>query len=89
MLHSLDIFFSRINFVVYRAINGTIASILPSPVKKAIFYGVFGILSLQLSEFVLNEKNPLGSSRLAKLKHIFESGESLQLIFPAEDLGFR
>jgi hypothetical protein len=26
---------------------------------------------------------------LAKLRHIFEEGKSLQLQFPAEDLGFR
>ncbi|XP_068333021.1 uncharacterized protein [Pyrus communis] len=43
----------------------------------------------QLSESLLNENNPLGSSRLANLRHIFEEGKSLQLQFPAEDLGFR
>ncbi|XWS69200.1 hypothetical protein CRYUN_Cryun04dG0159100 [Craigia yunnanensis] len=43
----------------------------------------------QLSEFILNENNPLGSSRLSRLGHIFEERKSLQLQFPAEDLGFR
>jgi hypothetical protein len=51
--------------------------------------GIFAIGRAQLSESVLNESNPLGSSRLAKLRHIFEEGKSLQLQFPAEDLGFR
>ena len=51
--------------------------------------GIFTIGRAQLSELILNEKNPLGSSRLAKLKQIFDEGKSLQLQFPAEDLGFR
>lgn len=51
--------------------------------------GIFAIGRAQLSESVLSESNPLGSSRLTKLRHIFEEGKSLQLQFPAEDLGFR
>lgn len=44
---------------------------------------------MQLSDSLLNENNLLGSSRLSKLRQIFEEGKSLQLQFPAEDLGFR
>lgn len=51
--------------------------------------GIFSIGRLQLSNSLLNEDNPIGSSRLSKLRQIFEEGKSLQLQFPAEDLGFR
>lgn len=51
--------------------------------------GIFAIGRAQLSKTILNESNPVGSSRLSKLRHIFEEGKSLQLQFPAEDLGFR
>ncbi|ESW35727.1 hypothetical protein PHAVU_001G259800 [Phaseolus vulgaris] len=74
---------------VHQFIVNGIGSILPSGLQKVALDGIFGIGRAQLSEFVLNESNPLGSSRLAKLKHIFEEGKSLQLQFPAEDLGFR
>ncbi|XP_057737859.1 uncharacterized protein LOC130955095 isoform X2 [Arachis stenosperma] len=56
---------------------------------KVALDGIFALGRAQLSKSLLNESNPLGSSRLAKLRHIFEEGKSLQLQFPAEDLGFR
>ncbi|OVA15384.1 Monooxygenase [Macleaya cordata] len=74
---------------VQRIINGGFGSILPSGLQKAILGGIFTIGRAQLSESLLNENNPLGSLRLAKLRRIFDEGESLQLQFPAEDLGFR
>ncbi|XP_022776267.1 FAD-dependent monooxygenase apdD isoform X3 [Durio zibethinus] len=74
---------------VHQVINKGVGSILPSSMQKALLDGIFSIGRSQLSEFILNENNPLGSSRLAKLRHIFEEGKSLQLQFPAEDLGFR
>lgn len=64
-------------------------SVLPSVLQKALLEGIFKVGRAQLSESLLNESNPLGSSRLTKLRHIFEEGKSLQLQFPAEDLGFR
>lgn len=64
-------------------------SILPSTLQKSLLDGIFSLGRAQLSDFVLNENNPLGSSRLAKVRRIFEEGKSLQLQFPAEDLGFR
>lgn len=74
---------------VHRAINDTLGSILPSDLQRTILDGIFTIGRMQLSDSVLNESNPLGYSRLSKLRRIFEQGKSLQLQFPAEDLGFR
>ncbi|KAB5545192.1 hypothetical protein DKX38_013304 [Salix brachista] len=74
---------------VHQTITDGIGSILPSGLQRAVLDGIFTIGRAQLSEFLLNEKNLLGSSRLAKLRHLFEEGKSLQLQFPAEDLGFR
>lgn len=56
--------------------------------QKAVLEGVFSLGLAQLSDYVLNEKNPVGVMRLEKLKRIFEEGKSLQLQFPAQDLGF-
>lgn len=74
---------------VHRFINKTIGSILPTGMQKAILDNVFALGRAQLSESLLNESNPLGHQRLSRLKSIFEGGKSLQLQFPAEDLGFR
>lgn len=74
---------------VHQTITDGVGSILPSGLQRAILDGIFTIGRAQLSEFLLNEKNLLGSSRLAKLRRLFEEGKSLQLQFPAEDLGFR
>ncbi|KAK9675452.1 hypothetical protein RND81_11G007900 [Saponaria officinalis] len=74
---------------VHRIITDGLGSILPSGLQRVVLDGIFNIGRAQLSQTILNEKNPIGSSRLAKLKRIFEEGKSLQLQFPAEDLGFR
>ncbi|XP_075656926.1 uncharacterized protein LOC142627034 isoform X1 [Castanea sativa] len=74
---------------VHQVINSGVGSVLPSGLQRAILDGIFTIGRAQLSEHLLNESHPLGSMRLAKLRHIFEEGKSLQLQFPAEDLGFR
>ncbi|KAK6922376.1 FAD-binding domain [Dillenia turbinata] len=74
---------------VHRAISDGIGSILPSQLQRAVLDGIFSIGRAQLSELLLNENNPLGSSRLHNMRRIFEEGKSLQLQFPAEDLGFR
>lgn len=76
-------------FVVHRLLNTTIGSIFPSGLQKTILDRVFSLGRAQLSESLLNERNPLGSLRLRTLKTVFEEGRSLQLQFPAEDLGFR
>ncbi|XP_052205347.1 uncharacterized protein LOC127810117 isoform X2 [Diospyros lotus] len=74
---------------VHRAINYGIGSFLPSGLQRGLLDGIFAIGRAQLSDLVLSDNNPLGSSRLNKLRDIFEEGRSLQLQFPAEDLGFR
>lgn len=74
---------------VHQIIDQAAGSILPSVLQRAMLDGIFKVGRAQLSEYLLNESNPLGASRLAKLRHIFEEGRSLQLQFPAEDLGFR
>ncbi|CAM6082506.1 unnamed protein product [Calypogeia fissa] len=62
---------------------------LPKSLQRTILGGVFTMARLQLSPIVLNRLNPVGSSRITQVKQILERGESLQLQFPAEDLGFR
>ncbi|GAB4829326.1 hypothetical protein Ancab_040631 [Ancistrocladus abbreviatus] len=74
---------------VHRVINDGIGSVLPFGLQRVILDGIFTVGRAQLAEAVLNESNPIGSTRLARLKRIFEEGKSLQLQFPAEDLGFR
>lgn len=74
---------------VHQIINGGVGSVLPYGLQRKILDGVFTVGRAQLSEYLLNESNPIGSLRLAKLRSIFEEGKSLQLQFPAEDLGFR
>ncbi|XP_010103188.2 uncharacterized protein LOC21390160 isoform X2 [Morus notabilis] len=75
--------------LVHRAINEGVGAVLPSGLQRAILDGIFSIGRAQLSESLLNEENPIGSLRLAKLRQIFNEGKTLQLQFPAEDLGFR
>ncbi|KAL2903592.1 putative polyketide hydroxylase [Bienertia sinuspersici] len=86
-LHIMIFFYCYM--VVHRVINDGLGSILPSGAQKVILDGIFSIGRAQLSKNILNEKNPVGLSRLARLKRIFEEGKSLQLQFPAEDLGYR
>ncbi|XP_010248895.1 PREDICTED: uncharacterized protein LOC104591655 isoform X2 [Nelumbo nucifera] len=74
---------------VHQIINSEVGSILPSGLQRALLNGIFTIGRAQLSEYILSERNPLGSSRLVKLQRIFDEGKSLQLQFPTEDLGFR
>lgn len=70
-------------------INMGVGDILPLKVQKAVLEGIFTIGRAQLRESILNEYNPLGSARLSRLRAILDEGKSLQLQFPAEDLGFR
>ncbi|XP_057949519.1 uncharacterized protein LOC131144708 [Malania oleifera] len=74
---------------VHGVVSNGVGSILPLGLQSAILEGIFSLGRAQLSESFLNESNLLGSLRLAKVRHILEKGQSLQLQFPAEDLGFR
>jgi len=73
---------------VHQVINRSLGSIIPRNVQKAVLEGLFSIGRAQVSDYILNEKNPIGSLRLARLRSILDEGKSLQLQFPAEDLGF-
>ncbi|KAM7277171.1 hypothetical protein ACFE04_019037 [Oxalis oulophora] len=75
--------------LVHRIFNYTLGSILPIVVQKKIWDGILKIGLAQLSKYILNENNPIGLSRLAKVRNIFDDGRSIQLLYPAEDLGFR
>lgn len=88
MKHSYDI--PRYSYIltVHQVINSGFGSIIPRKIQKAMLEGIFSLARAQLSDYVLNEKNPIGILRLEKLKRIFEEGKSLQLQFPAHDLGF-
>ncbi|KAK3166247.1 hypothetical protein QOZ80_1AG0043310 [Eleusine coracana subsp. coracana] len=74
---------------VHQVINRSFGSVIPRNLQKAVLEGLFYIGRAQLSDYILNEKNPLGSLRLSRLRSILDEGKSLQLQFPAEDLGFR
>uniref|UniRef100_A0A453G3R3 FAD-binding domain-containing protein n=1 Tax=Aegilops tauschii subsp. strangulata TaxID=200361 RepID=A0A453G3R3_AEGTS len=74
---------------VHRVINSSLGSIIPRNLQKVVLEGLFSIGRTQVSDYILSENNPLGSLRLARLRSILDEGKSLQLQFPAEDLGFR
>ncbi|KAI5007083.1 hypothetical protein ZWY2020_047031 [Hordeum vulgare] len=74
---------------VHRVINSGLGSIIPRNLQKVVLEGLFSIGRTQVSDYILSENNPLGSLRLARLRSILDEGKSLQLQFPAEDLGFR
>ncbi|KAF0919747.1 hypothetical protein E2562_031083 [Oryza meyeriana var. granulata] len=74
---------------VHQVINSSLGSVIPRNLQKMVLEGLFSIGRAQVSDYILNKKNPLGSSRLARLRSILDEGKSLQLQFPAEDLGFR
>ncbi|GAB2280594.1 hypothetical protein Dimus_015224 [Dionaea muscipula] len=74
---------------VHQVINEGFGSVLPSGLQRVILNGIFSMGRAQLADSILSESNPVGSARLARLKSIFVQGKTLQLQFPAEDLGFR
>ncbi|KAG6554781.1 hypothetical protein Mapa_003801 [Marchantia paleacea] len=65
------------------------ASWLPERLQGAILDGVFAVGRLQVSDVFLNRYNPIAASRISRVQRILQQGSSLQLQFPAEDLGFR
>jgi hypothetical protein len=73
---------------VHQVVNRSLGSVIPRNLQKALLEGLFSVGRAQLSDYILNEKNPLGFLKLARLRGILDEGKSLQLQFPAEDLGF-
>lgn len=45
---------------VHRVINHAVGSVLPNGLQRGILDGIFILGRAQLSDFILNEKNPLG-----------------------------
>lgn len=74
---------------MHQAINRGIGSILPSGLQTVFLESIFAIGRAQLAAPFLSRYNPLGSLKLERVEHILKEGQSLQLQFPAEDLGFR
>ncbi|KAI5063988.1 hypothetical protein GOP47_0020658 [Adiantum capillus-veneris] len=74
---------------VHQQLNEGIGSLLPYRVQQNVLESIFALGRMQVAPFILNSYNPLGSRRLEKLKGMLDKGQSLQLQFPAEDLGFR
>lgn len=74
---------------VHQAMNSGIGSILPSGLQTVFLESIFALGRAQLATPFLSRYNPLGSLRLERVEHILKEGQSLQLQFPSEDLGFR
>eukprot|EP00250_Pteridium_aquilinum_P000259 c10286_g1_i1 orf=2-1816(-) len=74
---------------VHQQVNEGIGSLLPRQVQQTLLESIFALGRAQVAPFILNAYNPIGASRLQKLKRMLNEGQSLQLQFPAEDLGFR
>ncbi|MCO5594798.1 hypothetical protein L7F22_048832 [Adiantum nelumboides] len=74
---------------VHQQVNEGIGSLLPNQVQRKVLEGIFALGRMQVAPFLLSSYNPLGSRRLQRLKGMLDKGQSLQLQFPAEDLGFR
>jgi hypothetical protein len=87
--HHSGVYTVYTHFSVHQVINRSLGSIIPRNVQKAVLEGLFSLGRAQVSDYILNEKNPIGSLRLARLRSILDEGKSLQLQFPAEDLGFQ
>lgn len=74
---------------VHRQINEGVGSLFPRRVQQTLLETIFALGRTQVAPYILNAYNPFGSFRLRKLKRMLDEGQSLQLQFPAEDLGFR
>eukprot|EP00850_Spirogloea_muscicola_P009468 SM000053S17425 [mRNA] locus=s53:359446:362725:+ [translate_table: standard] len=62
---------------------------LPLEAQRAVLEQGLRLGRAQLESWVLSPANPIGTARLAAVRSIIDSGQSLRLQFPAEDLGFQ
>eukprot|EP00850_Spirogloea_muscicola_P013479 SM000091S24637 [mRNA] locus=s91:399278:402669:- [translate_table: standard] len=62
---------------------------LPLEAQRAVLEQGLRLGRAQLESWVLSPANPIGAARLAAVRSIIDSGQSLRLQFPAEDLGFQ
>ena len=63
--------------------------LLPKKLQSAVLEGLFAVGRAQVSPVFLSDFNPIASARISEMQRILREGHSLQLQFPAEDLGFR
>lgn len=75
--------------IVYGAINSRVGMLLPKKLQSAVLEGLFAAGRAQVSPVFLSGLNPIASARVSAMQRLLEEGHSLQLQFPAEDLGFR
>ncbi|KAJ7535971.1 hypothetical protein O6H91_12G052100 [Diphasiastrum complanatum] len=75
--------------LVHEAFNSKMGLILPTSMQQAFFNGIFALGRGQVTESFLSRYNPIAMARLSRVQSILQEGDSLQLQFPAEDLGFR
>eukprot|EP00897_Mesotaenium_endlicherianum_P009928 jgi/Mesen1/8964/ME000056S08369 len=64
-------------------------SLLPLPAQRLALEQGMALGRAQLAPWMLSPGNLIGRARLAAVKRVLDGGDSLQLLFPAEDLGFR
>ncbi|GAQ79756.1 Monooxygenase involved in coenzyme Q (ubiquinone) biosynthesis [Klebsormidium nitens] len=75
--------------LLLRTLNRPPISLLPATYQRELLERGLALGRAQMSPLLLNANNPVGRARLAEVARIIREGESLQLQFPAEDLGFR
>lgn len=63
--------------------------LLPKKLQSTVLEGLFAVGRAQVSPVFLSGFNPIASARVSEVQRILREGHSLQLQFPAEDLGFR
>jgi hypothetical protein len=75
--------------LVHKVVNSGVGLLLPERFQVTLLDGLFAIGRAQVSPAFLSSLNPIGSARVLEVQRILREGQSLQLQFPAEDLGFR
>ncbi|KAG0583412.1 hypothetical protein KC19_3G134100 [Ceratodon purpureus] len=75
--------------IVHGAINSRVGMLFPKKLQSAVLEGLFAVGRAQVSPAFLSGFNPIASARVSEMQRILREGHSLQLQFPAEDLGFR
>jgi len=75
--------------IVHGAVNSRFGMLLPKTLQSAVLEGIFAVGRAQMSPVFLSDFNPIASARISEVQRILREGHSLQLQFPAEDLGFR
>jgi hypothetical protein len=79
--HHSGVYTVYTHFSVHQVINRSLGSIIPRNVQKAVLEGLFSLGRAQVSDYIPNEKNPIGSLRLvfscSSLQRILASSKTL------------